>query len=38
MSRSEMIIYWSDEDQSFVVEIPELSGCMGPMALRFAKP
>jgi predicted RNase H-like HicB family nuclease len=28
MSRYEMIIYWSDEDQSFVVEIPELSGCM----------
>jgi predicted RNase H-like HicB family nuclease len=24
----EMIIYWSDEDQSFVVEIPELPGCM----------
>ena len=28
MSRYEMIIYWSDEDHSFVVEIPELSGCM----------
>ena len=24
----ELIIYWSDEDQSFVVEVPELSGCM----------
>ncbi|MCG6657984.1 type II toxin-antitoxin system HicB family antitoxin [Halomonas campisalis] len=24
----EMIIYWSDEDQSFVVEVPELPGCM----------
>lgn len=24
----EMIIYWSDEDNSFVVEIPELPGCM----------
>jgi predicted RNase H-like HicB family nuclease len=23
-----MIIYWSDEDQSFVVEVPELPGCM----------
>jgi len=28
MNRYEMIIYWSDEDQSFVVEIPELPGCM----------
>ena len=28
MSKYEMIIYWSDEDQSFVVEVPELSGCM----------
>lgn len=24
----EMIIYWSDEDNSFIVEIPELPGCM----------
>ena len=28
MNRYEMIIYWSDEDQSFVVEVPELPGCM----------
>lgn len=28
MSKYEMIIYWSDEDQTFVVEVPELSGCM----------
>ena len=27
-SRYEMIIYWSDEDQTFVVEVPELPGCM----------
>ena len=27
-SRYEMIIYWSDEDQSFVAEVPELAGCM----------
>lgn len=26
--RYEMIIYWSDEDQSFVVEVPELPGCV----------
>ena len=24
----ELIIYWSNEDQSFVVEVPELPGCM----------
>jgi predicted RNase H-like HicB family nuclease len=23
----EMIIYWSDEDDGFVVEVPELPGC-----------
>lgn len=25
--RYEMIIYWSDDDDGFVVEIPELPGC-----------
>jgi predicted RNase H-like HicB family nuclease len=25
--RYEMIIYWSDEDESFIVEVPELPGC-----------
>lgn len=24
----ELIIYWSKEDQAFVVEVPELPGCM----------
>jgi predicted RNase H-like HicB family nuclease len=24
----ELIIYWSEEDQSFVVDVPELPGCM----------
>ena len=24
----EMIIWWSDEDGAFVVEVPELPGCM----------
>ena len=27
-TRYEMIIYWSKEDDSFVVEVPELPGCM----------
>jgi len=27
-SRYEIIIYWSVEDSAFVVEVPELPGCM----------
>lgn len=27
MIRYEVIIYWSDEDQAFIAEVPELSGC-----------
>ncbi len=27
-SRYEIIIYWSDEDKSFVAEVPELAGCV----------
>jgi predicted RNase H-like HicB family nuclease len=26
--RYEMVIYWSDEDNVFIVEVPELPGCM----------
>ena len=28
INRYEMIIYWSKDDDSFVVEVPELPGCM----------
>ena len=28
MARYEIIIYWSDEDQAFLAEVPELPGCM----------
>jgi len=24
----ELVIFWSEEDQSFIVEVPELPGCM----------
>jgi len=24
----EIIVYWSDEDESYIAEVPELSGCM----------
>jgi predicted RNase H-like HicB family nuclease len=28
MDRFEIIIFWSDEDQAFVADVPELPGCM----------
>lgn len=28
MYKYERIIYWSADDQSFIVEVPELPGCM----------
>ncbi len=27
MSKYEIIIYWSEEDKTFVAEVPELPGC-----------
>jgi predicted RNase H-like HicB family nuclease len=28
MSKYEIIIYWSKDDESYVAEVPELPGCM----------
>ena len=28
MYKYEMVIYWSEEDGKFIVEVPELPGCM----------
>ena len=28
MLKYELVIWWSDEDHRFVVEVPELAGCM----------
>ena len=28
MSKYEVIIYWSKDDQAFIAEVPELSGCV----------
>jgi len=28
MSKYEIIIYWSNEDEGFIAEVPELPGCM----------
>ncbi len=42
MDRYEIIIYWSDEDNAYIAEIPELPGCIAhgeiyESALRNAK-
>lgn len=28
MDRYEIIMYWSNEDEAFIAEVPELPGCM----------
>ena len=28
MIRYEIILYWSEEDRTFITEVPELAGCM----------
>jgi predicted RNase H-like HicB family nuclease len=28
MTKYEMILYWSEEDQAYIAEVPELPGCM----------
>lgn len=28
MYKYEIIIYWSEEDEAFIAEVPELPGCM----------
>ena len=27
MTKCEIILYWSEEDQAFIAEVPELPGC-----------
>jgi len=34
MTKYEIILYWSDEDQAFIAEVPELSGCAADGATR----
>jgi predicted RNase H-like HicB family nuclease len=36
MTKYEVIIYWSDEDQVFVAEVPELPGCSAHGATQEA--
>lgn len=28
MHKYETILYWSDEDEAYIAEVPELAGCM----------
>jgi predicted RNase H-like HicB family nuclease len=34
MNRYETIIYWSESDQAYIAEIPELPGCMADGSTR----
>ena len=34
MTKYEIILYWSEEDQSFIAEVPELAGCAADGATR----
>lgn len=34
MEKYEVIIYWSDEDGTFVADVPELPGCMADGTTR----
>ena len=36
MYKYEIIVYWSDNDEAFIVEVPELPGCAadGPTHLK----
>ena len=27
MTKYEVVLYWSDEDDAFIAEVPELAGC-----------
>jgi predicted RNase H-like HicB family nuclease len=34
MTKYEVILYWSSEDDAFVAEVPELAGCAADGATR----
>ena len=36
MTKYEVIIYWSEEDQAFIAEVPELPGCAADGGTRQA--
>ena len=34
MTKYEIILYWSEEDDAFIAEVPELAGCAADGATR----
>ena len=34
MTKYEIILYWSNEDQAFIAEVPELAGCAADGSTR----
>jgi len=34
MTKYEVILYWSQDDQAFIAEVPDLTGCMADGASR----
>ena len=34
MTKYEVILYWSDEDEAFIAELPELPGCIADGTTR----
>jgi len=34
MTKYEVILYWSEADEAFIAEVPELAGCMADGATR----
>ena len=36
MTKYEIILYWSEEDQAFIAEVPELPGCAADGPTRQA--
>jgi predicted RNase H-like HicB family nuclease len=34
MTKYEIILYWSNEDEAFIAEVPELAGCAADGATR----
>lgn len=35
MGKYEMILYWSQDDNAYIAEVPELAGCMADGATRL---
>ena len=34
MTKYEIILYWNEEDQAFIAEVPELAGCAADGSTR----